>query len=136
MSGFNNTSGYNGNENLKLEGIKINWTPEQIQEYIKCAKDPIYFSEKYIKIVHVDHGVIPIKLYDFQKEIIQKATDNRNTIVLTGRQQGKCHSYDTKLTVRCVETGEIYEMEVGVFFEWQKFRKQVKEFLSTCLTSD
>lgn len=136
MSNFNQNAGYNGNENLKLEGIKINWTPEQIQEYIKCAKDPIYFSEKYIKIVHVDHGVIPIKLYDFQKEIIQKATDNRNTIVLTGRQQGKCHSYDTMLTVRCVETGEIYEMEVGVFFEWQKFRKQVKEFLQTCLTGD
>ena len=88
MSNFNQNAGYNGNENLKLEGIKINWTPEQIQEYIKCAKDPIYFSEKYIKIVHVDHGVIPIKLYDFQKEIIQKATDNRNTIVLTGLSTG------------------------------------------------
>lgn len=136
MSNFQQSSGYNGNENLKLEGVKISWTSEQIQEYIKCAKDPVYFSEKYIKIVHVDHGVIPIKLYDFQKEIIEKTNTNRNTIVLTGRQQGKCSDYNTKLTVRCQETNEIYEMEVGVFFEWQKFRKQIKDFISTCLTSD
>ena len=61
--------GYNGNPNLKKPGHAINWTHEQTQEWIKCAMDPIYFAEKYIKIVHVDHGFIDIVLYDYQKEM-------------------------------------------------------------------
>lgn len=81
--------GYNGNPLLKKVRKAIAWTPEQLQEYLKCADDPIYFAEKYIKIVSVDDGVIPIKLYDYQKEIIQKTSESRNTIVVTSRQAGK-----------------------------------------------
>lgn len=66
--------GYNGNVKLKRKGVSIDWTVDQIQEFIKCSKDPIYFAEKYIKIVHVDHGLIPIQMYDYQKEITEKIT--------------------------------------------------------------
>ena len=81
--------GYNGNANLKKKGIEIEWTGEKIQEFVKCAKDPSYFAEKYINIVHVDHGLIPIKLYDYQSEIIEKITNNRRCAVVTSRQAGK-----------------------------------------------
>jgi len=81
--------GYNGNPNLKLPGTKQSLTLEQIQELYRCSIDPVYWAEKYIKIVSVDYGVIPIKLYDFQKEIIEATLNNRRVIVLTGRQQGK-----------------------------------------------
>ena len=81
--------GYNGNPLLKKARRKIEWTPEMVEEYIKCAQDPIYFAEKYIQIVHVDHGLIPIKLYDYQKEIITKLTNNRRVTVVTSRQAGK-----------------------------------------------
>jgi hypothetical protein len=81
--------GYNGNTNLKKKGIEIEWTQDQIQEFVKCAKDPIYFAEKYIKIVHVDHGLIPIRMYDYQKEIVEKFSNNRRTVVVTSRQAGK-----------------------------------------------
>lgn len=81
--------GYNGNPLLKKSRKKIAWTQEQVQEWLKCAQDPIYFAEKYIKIVHVDHGFIPIRLYDYQKEIIQKITHNRRVTVVTSRQAGK-----------------------------------------------
>jgi hypothetical protein len=60
-----------------------------ISEYLKCSKDPIYFAEKYIQIVHVDHGLIPIKMYDYQKEIATAITDNRRVTVNTSRQAGK-----------------------------------------------
>jgi hypothetical protein len=89
MIDFGNERGYNGNPLLKKVRRSMSWTKEQFEEYIRCAQDPIYFAEKYIKIVHVDHGFIPIKLYDYQKEIITKTTDHRNTIVLTSRQAGK-----------------------------------------------
>jgi len=81
--------GYLGNENLKRKGTSIEWTEDKIQEFIKCAQDPIYFAEKYIQIVHVDYGLIPIKMYDYQKEIVQKITDNRRVTVVTSRQAGK-----------------------------------------------
>ena len=58
--------GYNGNVNLKRKGTPIEFSNDMISEYLKCAADPIYFAEKYIQIVHVDHGLIPIKMYDYQ----------------------------------------------------------------------
>jgi hypothetical protein len=80
---------YLGNINLKGKGSHAGWTEEQIKEFLKCSEDPIYFSEKYIKIVHVDHGFIPIKLYDYQKEIIEKITNNRKLVTTASRQCGK-----------------------------------------------
>src|SRR6056300_159545 len=81
--------GYLGNENLKRKGTNIEWTEDKVQEFIKCAQDPIYFAEKYIQIVHVDRGLIPIRMYDYQKEIVEKITDNRRVTVVTSRQAGK-----------------------------------------------
>src|SRR6056300_88359 len=81
--------GYLGNENLKRKGTNIEWTEEMVHEYIKCASDPTYFAEKYIQIVHVDHGLITIRMYDYQKEIVEKITDNRRVTVVTSRQAGK-----------------------------------------------
>ena len=80
---------YLGNSNLKRSGVDIDWTPEMIQEYARCAKDPIHFAENYIKIVHVDHGLIPISMYDYQKEIVDKVFNHRRTCVVTSRQAGK-----------------------------------------------
>jgi hypothetical protein len=82
-------SGYLGNPNLKKVSTPIEWTPELLAEYKKCAEDPIYFAEKYIKVVHVDLGLIPIALYDYQKEIILAITHNRKVVCNTSRQAGK-----------------------------------------------
>ena len=81
--------GYLGNPNLKKIAEQIEWSPELLQEYMKCAKDPVYFAKEYIKIVHVDKGLIPFDMYDYQKNIVQKITDNRRLAVLTARQSGK-----------------------------------------------
>ena len=63
--------GYLGNSFLKKSGEEVEWTPDMLQEYLKCSKDPIYFAQKYIKIVHVDHGLIPMNMYEYQKEITE-----------------------------------------------------------------
>ena len=80
---------YLGNNLLKGLGVKHNFTKEEIEEYIRCANDPIYFLESYVKIVHVDEGLVPFKMYDFQKKLVDAITENRNVIVKTGRQVGK-----------------------------------------------
>jgi hypothetical protein len=81
--------GYNGNPLLKKPRNKIIWTKERMEEFAKCKFDPIYFAQNYIKIVHVDHGLISLELYEYQKEIINKISNNRLCTVVTSRQAGK-----------------------------------------------
>ena len=81
--------GYLGNSHLKRVGEGIEWNAELIQEYTKCADDPIYFAKEYIKIVHVDRGLVPFNMYNYQEEIVEKITNNRRVAVLTARQSGK-----------------------------------------------
>ena len=81
--------GYLGNSHLKKTGEQIEWTPDLIKEYLKCSEDPVYFSKTYIKIVDVDKGLVPFDMYDYQKEIVEKITNNRRLAVLTARQSGK-----------------------------------------------
>lgn len=82
-------TGYLGNQNLKRSSTVIEWTPELLKEFSKCADDPTYFAKNYIKIVHVDKGLIPFEMYDYQEEIVQKISNNRRVAVLTARQTGK-----------------------------------------------
>jgi hypothetical protein len=82
-------NGYLGNTNLKKIGEQIEFTPDNLKEYMRCMKDPVYFSRNYIKIVHVDHGLVPFDLYDYQEDIVNKITDFRRVAVLTARQSGK-----------------------------------------------
>lgn len=109
--------GFRGNTKLKRKEVEIEWSHEQLQEYIKCMNDPIYFAEKYIKIVHVDHGLIPLELYDYQKDIIRAITDGRRVAVNTSRQAGKCVCINTPIRLRNKTTGEVIEMTIGEFYE-------------------
>ena len=80
---------YLGNPNLKKINTPVEFTKDQIVEYQKCAGDPLYFMEKYVKIVSLDEGLIPFKMYDFQKKIVNTIHNNRFTICKLPRQSGK-----------------------------------------------
>jgi hypothetical protein len=80
---------YLGNPNLKNVGQNIEWTEESLTEYMKCKEDPEYFIENFVKIIHVDHGLVPFDMYDYQKDMIHKFTDNRFVICKMPRQTGK-----------------------------------------------
>ena len=87
---------YLGNPNLKKANTPINFTEEQIVEFIKCREDPVYFAKNYIKIVTLDHGLQPFKLYPFQQKLLENFHDNRFNICKMPRQTGKsttCVSY-------------------------------------------
>ena len=83
------TDAYLGNPNLKKVNTPVEFTEEQILEYQKCANDPLYFMEKYIQIVSLDEGLVPFKMYDFQKKIVDTIHNNRFTICKLPRQSGK-----------------------------------------------
>lgn len=83
---------YLSNPNLKKVGVPQEFTQEQIQEYIKCAQDPIRFTKNYVKIVHVDRGLIPLALYEYQERMINTFHGNRFVITKMPRQSGKSTS--------------------------------------------
>lgn len=84
-----NFRGYRGNDLIKRSGVQIEWTPEMFQEFLKCKNDPIYFCEKYMKILVKGQGLVPIDLYPYQRDMIIALKDNRFNIFATARQAGK-----------------------------------------------
>jgi hypothetical protein len=88
---------YLGNPHLKKANTKEEFTSEQIAEYIKCNKDPIYFCKNYVKIVSVDDGVVPFKMRKFQEKLVQRFHKNRFNICKMPRQCGKSLALDTPI---------------------------------------
>ena len=85
----NKRDGYLGNPNLKAAGVELDYTEEQVKEYIKCSQDPSYFIKKYIKVVSLDKGLVPFGLYDYQEDIVETVHNNRFVIAKLPRQSGK-----------------------------------------------
>jgi len=80
---------YRDNPLLKKVGVKVEWTAETIEEYKKCAKDPVYFAENYVTIVNVDVGLMKFKMWPFQRDMIRTYHENRFSITKCPRQVGK-----------------------------------------------
>ena len=86
---LDNKESYRDNILLKKVGVKVEYTEEQVAEYIKCSKDPIYFAKNYIKIVNVDEGLINFKMWKFQEQMLKLFASNRFVITKCPRQVGK-----------------------------------------------
>ena len=87
---------YLGNPNLKKANTPVEFTEEQVIEFIRCKEDPVYFARNYIKIVSLDHGLVNFDMYPFQEKLIQNFHENRFNICKMPRQTGKsttCVSY-------------------------------------------
>jgi hypothetical protein len=80
---------YLGNPLLKKANTKIEFTEEQVLEWIKCSEDPAYFAKNYIKIVTLDRGLSEFDMYPFQEKMIKTFHNNRFTICKLPRQSGK-----------------------------------------------
>ena len=80
---------YLGNPNLKKANTAHEFTQDQIVEFIKCKKDPVYFAKNYIKIVSLDEGLTQFHPYDFQETLIKRFHENRFNICKMPRQTGK-----------------------------------------------
>jgi hypothetical protein len=86
---MSNADIYLGNPNLKKANTAIEFTQDNIEEYIKCKEDPVYFAKNYVQIVTLDHGLQPFKLYDFQEKLIRNFHEKRFNICKMPRQTGK-----------------------------------------------
>ena len=80
---------YLGNPLLKKANTSHQFTKEEVEEYIRCKNDPVYFAKNYVKIVTLDHGLQPFKLYDFQEKLVKNFHNHRFNICKMPRQTGK-----------------------------------------------
>ena len=80
---------YLGNPNLKNVAQKINWTEDNLTEYMLCKEDSEHFIRNFVKIIHVDRGLVSFEMYDYQKDMVHTFNDNRFVICKMPRQTGK-----------------------------------------------
>jgi hypothetical protein len=80
---------YNNNALLKAAGVQVQYTSEQVREYVKCAQDPIYFIKNYAKIVSLDDGIVNFDPFPYQERMINAIHTNKNTLGKLFRQAGK-----------------------------------------------
>lgn len=75
-------------QRVKKPGVKIDYTPEMIEELRKCKEDPIYFMENYFYIVSKG-GEVLFKPYPYQVQMVRNFQNYENNVMLTARQMGK-----------------------------------------------
>ena len=80
---------YLGNPNLKRANTQIEFTEDQIMEFMRCKANPVYFANKHVKIVSLDEGLTQFHPYDFQEKLINRFHQNRFNICKMPRQTGK-----------------------------------------------
>lgn len=120
---------YKGNANLRDHNEVVQVTPEQIEEIIKCSQDIFHFAEEYFYITHIDHGNIKIPLREYQKRMLQSFVESeyelqKNRVVLSARQIGKCVHEDTNIKVSSKE----------LFYKQNKYIRKVKQIIHLFLT--
>lgn len=108
------------NQNLKRANLKLQFTDEQIREIAKCQSDMIYFINNYVKIQSLKDGVINMKLWDFQKELLEVYRKNRFVISMQPRQTSKCVVGKETVKLRNKKTGEEIEMKIEDFHNLHK----------------
>lgn len=104
---------------IKRPNKKISMSPEQAQHLINSVKDPIYFAEKFYSII-TPKGKTLIKLYDYQKKLLNAYKDNKMSITLSSRQSGKCLLTDVNIIIKNKKTGEEEVITIGEFFKREK----------------
>lgn len=107
---------FKGINNLRDHNESVTVEPWQLEELRKCAKDPMYFITNYVYINTKDHGMQLFKMWDFQKEVIQKYINHRFNILKFPRQSGKCVFSDEKIYIKNRD-GEEMEFTIGEFFK-------------------
>lgn len=113
---------------LRKAGHQIPMTEGRMQEWLRCATDPVYFIETYWKIVHPDRGLIPFVLRPFQREAIAAYQKHRMIALLCSRQIGK-----TSVTAAFVGWYIIFHSNstVGILADKQETAIEIHDRLKT-----
>ena len=103
-----------GEVGIRRPNVSFMMTEEEEEEYIKCALDIHYFTEKYCKIKSEDGSVQPTILRDYQNEILDNFVNNRFNILCSSRQSGKCLTFNTLVNITSSNT--LSEERLGILY--------------------
>lgn len=116
---------YNRDRLLKAANVPMGFTRDQVDEYLKCVADPVYFAKTYCKIVTLDGGIQRFNPYPYQENILHQFDVERMVCLMQSRQSGKCVSGRTKFRVRNKLTGEIRDVTAKEFHDMCSVRNDV-----------
>jgi hypothetical protein len=74
---------------IKPPNFTQSYTPEQMLEYARCARDPIHFITQHVRIRHPKLGPMPFRLFDYQRNLVRTYLENLRVVGLMSRQSGK-----------------------------------------------
>ena len=134
IRGYKGSPFLNNDVNLRKPKLQFQYTKDEMREWRRCAKDPIYFAKNFCKLFTED-GYINVNLRDYQRELINGFLDNRFSILMAARQVGKCFIFSTLMKIYDKRTGEtcdipFYELWYGILrknkmvnvYSWLKYR--------------
>jgi hypothetical protein len=120
---------YEGNTSLRKGNIVFEYTPEEIQEIKKCAKDIVYFANTHCTVM-TDDGLQRIKLRPYQERMLRQFAAERFNVCLASRQIGKCHISSTRIML--LRDGKGIETTIGrLYFETLKLQRKLTIFEKT-----
>ncbi len=99
---------------LRNSGVKFKMSEWEKNEYIRCALDIHYFSQKYCYVKGDDGQPTIIELRDYQKEILDNFSNNRFNILMASRQVGKCSLFNTIIHIEV--DGKNFPIRIGKLY--------------------
>lgn len=75
---------------VRNPSLIFEYTPEEIEELTRCASDIIYFANNYCYCLQGSRGYQPLKLRDYQEEMLSAYESKRFVVTVASRQIGKC----------------------------------------------
>lgn len=108
---------------IRRPNLTFAMTDFEFEEYVKCKINVQYFAEKYCQIKREDGSIGPMKLRDYQKDIIDLYTKNSRSILMASRQTGKCITFNTLVNVEI--DNNLIQIPIGLLYydELKKDRK-------------
>lgn len=111
------------NTKLLKPDLVFKRTQEEIEDYMHCMEDPLYFATKCYLMTPT--GLQPVILRDYQEDYMRHLQKNRFSLFLSCRQSGKTFLENTK--VKFLFTNSFIS-NYGIQFGKQKFTYLFKNF--------
>lgn len=111
------------NTKLLKPDLVFKRTQEEIEDYMHCMEDPLYFATKCYLMTPT--GLQPVILRDYQEDYMRHLQKNRFSLFLSCRQSGKTFLQNTK--VKFLFTNSFIS-NYGIQFGKQKFTYLFKNF--------
>lgn len=119
-----------GTIGVRSPSLVFEYTPEEIEELTKCARDIMYFANKYCFCLQGSRGYQPLTLRDYQEEMLKSYVDNRFSICCASRQIGKCF-FNGKIYIN--NNGEMKNILINELYHNKKenktFLQKLKNYL-------